>query len=43
MIDIGLNLTSSQFDHDRAAVMQRALDAGVEAVILTGTDLPGSV
>lgn len=42
MIDIGLNLTSSQFDHDRLEVMQRALAAGVEAVILTGTDLPGS-
>ena len=42
MIDIGLNLTNPQFAPDRDAVMQRACDAGLEAVILTGTDLDDS-
>lgn len=42
MIDIGLNLSNPQFDADRDAVVQRARDAGVEALILTGTDLAES-
>jgi TatD DNase family protein len=42
MIDIGLNLGNSQFSHDRDAVVQRACDVGVEALILTGTDLAES-
>ena len=42
MIDIGLNLSNPQFDADREAVVQRARDAGVEALILTGTDLAES-
>ncbi len=36
-IDIGVNLANNAFDADREAVLQRALDAGVEACILTGT------
>lgn len=42
MIDIGLNLTSPQFDPDRAQVIQRALNAGVSGFLLTGTSLMGS-
>lgn len=42
MIDIGLNLTSSQFESDRTQVVQRALDAGVSGFLLTGTSLPSS-
>ena len=36
LIDIGLNLTHDSFDRDRAAVWQRACDAGVGRAILTG-------
>ncbi|WP_116475407.1 TatD family hydrolase [Zobellella maritima] len=42
MIDIGVNLTSSQFDKDRDAVLDRARNAGLEALVLTGTSLPES-
>lgn len=42
MIDIGVNLTSSQFASEREEVVFRAREAGVEALILTGTDLAGS-
>ncbi|MFT4178815.1 MAG: TatD family hydrolase [Thermomonas sp.] len=36
LIDIGANLTHDSFDHDRVAVMQRARDAGVARMIVTG-------
>ena len=36
LIDIGANLTHDSFDHDRDAVMQRARDAGVARMIVTG-------
>ena len=36
MIDIGLNLTYDSFDHDRDAVLQRAHDAGVTQMLITG-------
>lgn len=39
MFDIGLNLTSSQFDKDRDEVVARAFDAGVKGLLLTGTNL----
>ncbi|HDT5890604.1 TPA: hydrolase TatD, partial [Aeromonas dhakensis] len=39
MIDIGVNLTSSQFADEQADLVARARAAGVEALILTGTDL----
>ena len=39
LIDVGLNLTSSQFDRDRNEVLQRAVSAGVERMILTGTSV----
>ncbi|MGL5774876.1 MAG: TatD family hydrolase, partial [Aeromonas veronii] len=42
MIDIGLNLTSSQFVGEQPELVARARAAGVEALILTGTDLAGS-
>jgi TatD DNase family protein len=42
LIDIGANLTHSSFDSDIDAVMQRALDAGVKRMIVTGADLAGS-
>jgi TatD DNase family protein len=42
MIDIGLNLASSQFDADRDAVVERALAQGVRAFLLTGTSAKSS-
>ena len=36
LIDIGANLTHDSFDHDRDAVMQRARDAGVAQMVVTG-------
>lgn len=39
MIDIGVNLTNSQFDHDRDQAIARAKAAGISALILTGTNL----
>lgn len=42
LIDIGLNLTHDSFDKDRDEVIQRALDAGVRHMILTGSCVSGS-
>ena len=36
LIDIGANLTHDSFDHDRDAVLQRARDAGVARMVITG-------
>lgn len=36
LFDIGANLTHDSFDHDRDAVLQRARDAGVEQLVVTG-------
>ncbi len=36
LIDIGANLTHDSFDHDRDAVLQRARDAGVTQMVVTG-------
>ena len=36
LIDIGANLTHDSFDHDRDAVLQRARDAGVTRMVVTG-------
>ena len=41
-IDIGVNLTNRRFDKDRAQVIQRALDNGVNKQIVTGTNLAES-
>jgi TatD DNase family protein len=42
MIDIGVNLTNSQFDKDRSQVIIRAKAAGISALVLTGTSLEES-
>jgi len=36
LIDIGANLSHETFDHDRDAVLQRARDAGVAQLVVTG-------
>ncbi len=36
LIDIGANLTHDSFDHDRDAVLQRAREAGVVQMVVTG-------
>lgn len=38
-IDIGINLTNKQFYNEQEEVINRALDNGVEQMILTGTSL----
>jgi TatD DNase family protein len=40
--DIGLNLSNPQFDKDRGAVIERAIEAGVDTMIITGTTLAES-
>lgn len=42
LVDIGLNLGSSRYQHDRQQVLQRGLAAGVERFILTGTSVTES-
>jgi TatD DNase family protein len=42
LVDIGLNLSSTRYDRDRADVLQRGLAAGVGRFILTGTNLEES-
>lgn len=42
LIDIGCNLTHDSFDADRDAVLQRALEAGVVQMIVTGASADGS-
>ena len=42
LVDIGCNLTHDSFDGDRAAVLQRARDAGVVQMIVTGASEEGS-
>ena len=42
LIDIGVNLAHNSFNQDRAAVLQRALEHGVEVVVITGTNLKAS-
>lgn len=41
-IDIGVNLTGSSFKKDIPQVIERAQDAGVEKLIVTGTDITHS-
>jgi len=40
--DIGINLTSKQFKNDTAAVIQKAIAAHVQPMILTGTSVSNS-
>jgi len=42
MIDIGVNLTNSRFDKDLDKVIENAQSAGVEKLIVTGTNLTES-
>ncbi len=42
MIDIGANLTHESFQHDLEAVLDRARAAGLEALVVTGTDVAHS-
>jgi len=42
LVDIGANLTHESFAADRAAVMARALEAGVTRLVVTGADLTSS-
>ena len=42
LIDIGANLTNRAFDSDLPAVLQRARDAGVCQIVVTGTTVEGS-
>lgn len=37
LIDIGANIAHDSFDEDRAAMMQRAANAGVDKIIVTGS------
>jgi len=43
LIDIGVNLTSGQFASDYTEVIERARQAGVEKMIITGTNVPESI
>ncbi|HEX7339183.1 MAG TPA: TatD family hydrolase [Rhodanobacteraceae bacterium] len=42
LIDIGANLTHASFAHDFDAMLARARDAGVAAMVVTGADAQGS-
>lgn len=42
LIDIGLNLAATQFDKDRADVIRRAREVGVERMIVTGSSRKSS-
>ncbi|MDH6252538.1 TatD DNase family protein [Chryseobacterium sp. H1D6B] len=41
-IDIGINLTNKQFNNEHEEIINRALENGVEHMILTGTSVKGS-
>ncbi len=42
MIDIGINLTNKQFNDDIDPIIQKALNAGVSQMLLTGTSIRNS-
>jgi len=42
LIDIGINLTHDSFNSDRAAVIERAVQAGVVQMIVTGSNGPST-
>lgn len=42
LIDIGVNLTSDRFRHDRKDALRRAMEAGVDHCVVTGTSLDSS-
>lgn len=43
MFEIGINLTSNQFDKDRTQVVERAREAGLSGMLITGTSAQESV
>jgi TatD DNase family protein len=43
MIDIGANLAHDSFERDRDAVLQRAWDAGLSAIVVTGSSRDSSL
>ena len=43
LIDIGANLTHDDFLHDRDALLDRAYQAGVSNIIVTGASVNGSI
>jgi len=43
LLDIGANLTHDSFDVDRNDVVQRAIDAGIEQFVVTGSSEKGSL
>lgn len=43
LIDIGANLTHESFRHDLGAVLERAREAGVERMVVTGASREGSL
>ena len=43
LIDIGANLTHDSFEADRGDVIQRAADAGVTRIIVTGSSDQGNI
>lgn len=43
MIDTHCHLEMAEFDEDRDAVIQRAREAGIDAVITVGSDLEGNI
>lgn len=42
LVDIGINLGHESYDHDREAVIQRAIAAGVSQMVVTGASLDGT-
>lgn len=42
LIDIGVNLTSSQFKNDQSAIIDRAIAANVHTMVVTGTNVDES-
>ena len=42
LVDIGANLTHDSFDADRALVVERAIEAGVTRLVITGSSEQGS-
>jgi TatD DNase family protein len=42
LVDIGVNLMSPAFDHDRDTVLTNAHEAGVKNLIITGSSIESS-
>jgi TatD DNase family protein len=42
LIDIGVNFTNKRFDKDRSEVIQRAINNGISALLVTGTNIEES-